>query len=124
MRHDTDHLAAAQRIRLALDRLAGALSDARLDAVLAAESDLAAAVAAWPGSTASAGPAPGAGGQGREALRLELRLLRASVQRCRRHGAALNAFAGASLSTECPAGYGKAGSPPPAQPRRSWEARA
>lgn len=121
MRHDIDHLAAAQRIRLALDGLAGALSDARLDAVLAAESALAAAAAAWPGSTA---PTPGAGGQGREALRLELRLLRASVQRCRRQGAALNAFAGASLSTECSAGYGKAGSTPTTRARRSWEARA
>jgi hypothetical protein len=89
MLSDSDPLAAARRLRAALDHVADALVHARLDGVLEAERPLATAVATWP-----AGPV--AGGPDREPLRQEMVRLRTSLERCRRFGGVLTAFAAAS----------------------------
>jgi hypothetical protein len=120
MNSESEHLVAAKRLRAALDQAAEAMIDARLDGLLAAEQPLAAAVAAWPAGTPS-------GSTGNEQLREELTRLQASLERCRRLGLLLDAFATASLSSGgCSRNYDSTGSAPPrgVAGRRSWEARA
>ncbi len=100
---DCEHLTAARRIRAALDQASEALVGARLEGVLAAEEPLASSVAAWPAAGTAGGP-------DREPLRREMIRLRASLDRCRRLGAGLAAFAGTSSSVSGWArGYDRSG---------------
>lgn len=127
MSTDRHCVEAARRLRIALDGVAGALTAAKVDDLVAAEGHLATAVAAWAREASSARRPSDSQPFTRDELLEELRRLRASLDHCRRLGAALNAFAGASLSTmssSAPAGYGPAGSSPFPVGRRSWEARA
>jgi|GEM_PF-2668862 hypothetical protein len=106
---DNEHEAieAARRLRAALDAGSEAMRDARLDGLVAAESRLAAAVASWPGADACRPPAD------RSLLRDEVARLQSSLERCRRLGLLLEAFAAASLSVRAASsGYDSKGSTP------------
>jgi hypothetical protein len=73
---------AAARLRGVLERLAGALAEPSLDALLESEVELASAVAALP-------PASAVAPEERAAVRDELLRARQALVRCRRLGAAL-----------------------------------
>ena len=89
MLSNSEHLAAARRVRAALDHVADALVNARLEGVLEAERPLATAVATWPAAAV-------AGGADREPLRQEMVRLQTSLERCRRLGLVWTALAAAS----------------------------
>jgi len=119
MNSESAPVAVARQMRTALNRAGDALVNARLDGMLDAERMLAAAVAMWP----QAMPA----GLDRGELRREMQGIRPALERCRRLGLALSAFANASCSaTGLGRGYDRTGVAQARaipQVRAAWEAR-
>jgi hypothetical protein len=121
MDYENELVEAAGRIRAALDDGSKAMTDVRLDGLVSAESRLAAAVASWPGAEVSGPPVD------RGPLREEVARLQSSLERCKRLGLLLEAFATASLSARAVSGgYDSKGSAPLPSlgSRPSLEARA
>ena len=97
----TRALAAAARLRDALERTAGALASPDLDALLACESAIEGALADIP-------PFAGLPAEDRRAIRLELDRARATLLRCRRLGAGLREFVRLSFEAQGRGtGYGR-----------------
>jgi hypothetical protein len=91
--YDGRALAAAARLRAALDQLAQALGQLQLDAILDAESALETAVVNLPSLAEVSVPA-------RAAIRSELEHARAALARSRRLGAALGDLTAISLEAQ------------------------
>ena len=110
----------ASRVADCLDGVAQALAGTRLDGLVSAERDLAAALASWVTIPVSrcADEAP--------PLLLELARVRANLERCRRLGAALDAVALASAAVHTlTRGYDNRGAAAHAAGgTTSWEASA
>jgi hypothetical protein len=106
-RHDTGEIAAVAELRAALERLADALAQPRLDALLAGESAIEAALARVP-SVAVVAP------ESRGQLQREIEHARHMLMRCRRLGAALTDFVRVSFEAQGrgPAYGPRAGSAP------------
>ncbi|MEW6321196.1 MAG: hypothetical protein AB1635_08905 [Acidobacteriota bacterium] len=106
----------AVRLRTVLDQLGDALRDADLTRLLAAESGLAAALAAFHGPL----DAP----VDQAALASEIQALRRSLDRCRRLGTTVDDFLRLSTGVLTPApSYDRAGRERDAAPARVLEAR-
>ena len=113
-----DALAAAARLRAALEETAHALSRPNLDALLAAESSLTAAFTTIPTLRTFTKAE-------RAAARAELLNARAAIVRCRRLGAALSDFVRLSLEARGQAaGYDPAGETATALNGRGFQTRA
>ena len=92
---------AAAQLSEALERAAAALASPNLEALLACEADIEAALAALPPVTTFVP-------EERPAVRAELERARAALLRCRRLGAALNEFVRLSFEAQGrTTGYGR-----------------
>ena len=103
------------RLRIALDRLAGALASGDPDAVLACELPVADALRGLRGTarTVTAGEA--------DRVRSLVSDARAALLRCRRLGETVVAIAAATANA--PQGYGRLGTPVPARARTTVTSR-
>jgi len=112
------YVAAARRLRAAVERTAGALAGAELAELLDAERQLADALVSVPAT------GPGSTGDGR-ALGRELAGLRLALVRCRRLGQTLNEFVRLSFAAQGQtSSYDQLGGTPPGPSIRVLETRA
>ena len=118
MEADDQHLAAVNRLRAVLERLASALAAARLDDLLEAEQEIARSLAALPNSTSLRAA-------DQNGLAQELAGLRRALVRCRRLGQTLSDLLRVSVSSRVlGAGYDHAGVVPVQTGMRVLEKRA
>ena len=95
----TRAVAAVARLRVALERTAGALARPDLETLLTGESDIEVALAELP-ATYELSP------EDRRAVRVEVEKAHAALLRCRRLGAALGSFVRISLEAQGRGEYG------------------